>query len=432
MEIRRLLKKIEPLYLILRYFKVEIEKTIMKIKIRKVQKLQKISLLNLKNKKTLRCVFLVVESSAWKYDGIYSIMEKDERFDPILLICPMVNYGKERMYSNLIRVYDYFKERKYNVVISYHKDNNTYVDLNDLNPDILFYTNPYKGLIDDRYYLTNFYNILTVYVPYFISSTTAYGMSFNEEMHNLVWRKYCETDIHKSLSIAHSFNHGINTVTTGYPGIEYLLDSNPQYIKKDERKLIIWAPHHTIEPEFEVIYYSCFIKYYEFMLKMARKYENKIIIAFKPHPLLKEKLYLKWGREQTDLYYHRWETEENTILHESDYIELFQRSDAMIHDSGSFIAEYLYTNKPVMRTLNGEELNKMYNEFGLKCISNHYLAYNENDIENFIHNVIDGVDPLKDKRSKFVNEVLKPKGSPSQNIINDILDSIDNQILFRN
>ena len=54
------------------------------------------------------------------------------------------------------------------------------------------------------------------------------------------------------------------------------------------------------------------------------------------------------------------------------------------------------------------------------------------DIEVFIQNIIHNIDPLKEQRTKFVNEVLMPKGSPSQNIIDDILDSIDNQILYRN
>ena len=85
-----------------------------------------------------------------------------------------------------------------------------------------------------------------------------------------------------------------------------------------------------------------------------------------------------------------------------------------------------------MRTLNGEGLEIMYNTFGLQCIHQHYLASTEQDVEQFIRNVICGVDPMKEQRSRFINESLMPKGSPSQNIIDDILDSIDNQILYRN
>ena len=74
------------------------------------------------------------------------------------------------------------------------------------------------------------------------------------------------------------------------------------------------------------------------------------LIAFKPHPILKPKLYKHalWGKERTDAYYHCWETMENTQLEMSDYIDLFMTSDAMIFDSVSFMTEYLYTKKPAL------------------------------------------------------------------------------------
>ena len=85
-----------------------------------------------------------------------------------------------------------------------------------------------------------------------------------------------------------------------------------------------------------------------------------------------------------------------------------------------------------MRTLNGIDLSTLHNQFGLRCLDCHYKARTAEEIEVFIKNVINGVDPLKAQRTEFLNEVLKPKDSPSQNIIDDILDSIDNQILYRN
>ena len=86
----------------------------------------------------------------------------------------------------------------------------------------------------------------------------------------------------------------------------------------------------------------------------------------------------------------------------------------------------------MLRTLNDVPLEDLYNQFALRCLDQYYKAKNEHDIELFIQNIINDVDPLKEQRTNFVNEVLIPKGSPSQNIINDILDSIDNQILYRN
>ena len=168
------------------------------------------------------------------------------------------------------------------------------------------------------------------------------------------------------------------------------------------------------------------------MLDIASKYRKNVLLIFKPHPLLKAKLYKLWGKEKTDIYFLLWKEGENTSISEGEYVDLFLTSDAMIHDSGSFVTEYLFVNKPVMRTINDLPLDKQFNDFALSCLDNYYKAYNKQDIDNFIQNVINGIDPLKEKRTKFVNEVLMPKGSPSQNIIDDILDSIDNQILYRN
>lgn len=408
-----------------------VRKVIMAFRLFKVKREQLTALKKLKEKDKINCIFFALFEEVWKYEYVYRLMVNHSRFNPIILVCPIVNYGKENMISRMDQCFHTFQKKGYNVVLSYDKINDTYVDVrSSLKPDIIFYTNPYNGLIDDRYYITNFLDVLTVYVPYFMNSNKDYQMACNLEMHNLVWRRYSGTEFHRQLSIKYASNKGINVVNSGYPGIEAFLNFKTQQ-RKDGRKCIIWAPHHTIEPV-GIIFYSCFLKYCDYMIEMAMKYFEHVFIIFKPHPLLRNKLYEKWGNEKTDEYYNLWKRMENTSLNEGEYEELFIESDAMIHDSASFIVEYLYLNKPVMRTMNGEDINTMYNSFGLQCIDNHYKAFNEQDIEHFIQDVINGVDPLKEQRTKFVNEVLMPKGSPSQNIIDDILDSIDNQILYRN
>ena len=399
--------------------------------IRICKKKQESALKRLKMQNKINCVFLALFEEVWKYDDVYKLMETCSRFNPTILVCPIVNYGKENMLRRMHNCYETMNKKGYKVLCAYNDITNSYIDLRkDLQPDIIFYTSPYKGLIDDRYYITHYKDILTVYVPYFINSNKAYNMACNLELHNLVWRRFAETEFHRQLSIDHASNKGVNVVNSGYPGIEPFLKMKKEQ-KRKKRKMIIWAPHHTIEPV-GIIYYSCFFQYCDLMIEMAKKYIDDVVLVFKPHPLLRNKLNEKWGVERTDAYYSQWTQMQNTALNEGDYIDLFIESDAMIHDSASFIAEYLYLNKPVMRTLNGEKMEEMYNEFGIQCIKQHYWAKSFEDIESFIKNVINGVDPLKEQRTKFINEVLMPKGSPSQNIINDILDSIDNQILYRN
>ena len=402
----------------------------------KVQSCQRKALAKLKDKPKIRCVFFALFEEIWKVDGVYRLMMDHPRFDPVILVCPIVNYGYDNMISRMDQCYTYFKRKGYNVIKAF--DGVRYTDVDkDLSPDVLFYTNPYRGLIDDRYYITKFSNTLTIYVPYYFGEWSNYQWMCNLPFHNLLWRYYLETPFHKKYSQHYSSNKARNVVVTGYPGIEKLINSkgNPSikvWKESDtKKKRIIWAPHHTIE-ENKDCYYSCFLRYSDFMIKMVQKYSGDVQFVFKPHPLLKNKLEKMWGKDKTEFYYSLWETMPNTSLKDGDYSDLFLTSDAMIHDSGSFLIEYLFMNKPVMRTLNNIPLENEFNPFALKCLEYYYLANSEQDIEQFIQNVINGVDPLKEQRTKFVNEVLMPKGSPSQNIIDDILDSIDNQILYRN
>lgn len=365
-------------------------------------------------------------------------MLKHPRFYPVILICPVVNLGDEMMKLEMKRCFDYFSSKNFNPISAYDLRNNRYLDVSkDLKPDMIFYTTPYFNQSDLRYFITRNLDVLGIYIPYGIANNKDLEYTYNLLFHNLVWRYYVESDMHRKYAIDNSKCHGRNVVVTGYPAIEELIDahyiplSNPWKVKDHYLKRIIWAPHHTIQPVGSVSY-SCFLAYAEFMIEMAIKYKDSVQFVFKPHPLLRNKLESLWGKSSTAEYYDKWASMPNTELAEGEYIDLFLSSDAMIHDSGSFLAEYLYVNKPVMRTLNGVPIEDMYNSFALKCLDQYYFAYNKSDIEHFIQDVINDIDPLKEQRTKFVNDVLMPKGSPSQNIINDILDSIDNQILYRN
>lgn len=57
------------------------------------QKLSK----KLKNKEKIRVAFLAIHASVWKYDTLYRLMEKHPRFEPIIIVCPAVNFGYENM-----------------------------------------------------------------------------------------------------------------------------------------------------------------------------------------------------------------------------------------------------------------------------------------------------------------------------------------------
>ena len=392
----------------------------------------------LKGKPVIRCVFFATEIADWKCDSVYIAMQNHPRFDPLVFVCPIINCGREYMLEKLEETTSFFERKGYNPIKSYDASTVKYVDVRkSLSPDLIFFTSPYENLVDDRYNISHYCDCLTMYIPYGFTNNKDLSFQYNLLLHNLVWRYYVESQYHFNYAQNISKCKGRNVVVTGYPAIETYLDkrytpkTDPWKIKDRSVKRIIWAPHHTIESVGNVAY-SCFLDYADFMLQMAEKYCDEVQFVFKPHPLLQCKLETMWGKARTNAYYSKWNSMCNTSVELGDYVDLFISSDAMIHDSGSFITEYLYVNKPVMRTINEIPFSQMYNDFVIKCLDNYYLAKNKKDVEQFIINVINGVDALKDKRTKFLNEFLVPDGLPSQNIIDDILDSIDNQILYRN
>lgn len=399
---------------------------------------QKKALGYLKGKQVIRCVFFATEIADWKCDSVYNAMRDHSRFDPQVFVCPIVNCGKEYMLEKLEETVSFFRDKGYNPIKSYDADTDKYVDvIKSMSPDIIFFTSPYDNLVDDRYNISHYCNYLTMYIPYGFTNNKDLDFQYNLLLHNLVWRYYVESKDHLEYAKNISKCKGRNAVVTGYPAIEKYIDkkyfpkSDPWKIKDRSVKRIIWAPHHTVEPVGKVAY-SCFLEYADFMLQMAEKYSNDVQFVFKPHPLLQCKLETLWGKEKTKAYYSKWNSMRNTSVELGDYVDLFLYSDAMIHDSGSFITEYLYVNKPVMRTINDIPFSQMYNDFVVKCLKNYYLAKSPNEVEQFIIDVMNGVDTLKEKRTRFINDFLVPNGLPSHNILNDILDSIDNQILYRN
>ena len=370
--------------------------------------------------------FLASYVSGWKYDSLFQLMLKEEAFNPMIVICPVVNRGHEHMLENIEHCNAYFTDKGYHVECAYNEDG-TYVDLATYEPDIAFITTPYKGQLAEPYYVNNIKNALTCYVNYG-AGIQPYRWMYALELVQRVWRQFIETQddlryVRKWCPWAIS-----NRVVTGYPMYEALTfgSSNPKDWKDPDPKFkrIIWAPHHTIEGQTGMLHFSTFLLYCDFMLEVAEKYKDKVQFVFKPHPVLRRALELhpKWGKERTDAYYKRWEEGENTNFVNGEYVDLFNSSDAMMHDCGSFLQEYLYLHKPVMFLSNVIE-ESVYNDMAIEMFNCHYKAFSKDDIIRFIEDVVlKGNDTMKEQREEVYSKYLLPPNgvTAAENMLNEI------------
>lgn len=391
----------------------------------------------IKKKEKVNVAFFIVNESIWKYEYLYFLLKENKRYNPVVFICPYMIFGEESMRLEMEKTYQTFIQKGYNVIKTLNTDE-TWLDIKtSFQPDLVFFSTPYN-LSLPQYHFENYLDILTCYVPYGFNSTYLYDFHYNQKIQNFCWRYFVETSIHKNFAEKYSKQKGKNVVVTGFPGMDGLLkEKAPNYnVWKNgnkKKKRIIWAPHHTI-PDLngslkykDVLDYSNFIDYADFMLDIANKYENEIDFTFKPHPVLRDKLNMIWGKEKTTNYFKKWEALPNGQFNEGDYIDLFATSDAMIHDCGSFIIEYLYTGKPVLFLVRSEKVKEQFNEIGTEALKVLYQGYNQQEITNFIESVVlQEKDDKKESRNNFFNQLVKPPNNAlaSENIYNHIIDQL--------
>ena len=102
---------------------------------------------------------------------------------------------------------------------------------------------------------------------------------------------------------------------------------------------------------------------------------------------------------------------------------MFLTCDALIHDSASFIVEYLYTGKPSLFLAKDTDIRSRFNEIGNKALDVLYIGNNKTDIYNFINEVVlSDIDNKKFERLNFYENIVKPPNNDcaSNNIVNHL------------
>jgi len=362
----------------------------------------------IRKRRPLRLMFYVNNLSMWKSDKLLLLLKQDERFCPFV-VTHLYPKDTDQMRRDLEQdIYSHFKALGVDVESGYDFSKNRLYPVKRFSPDMVFFPQPYLNNLS----MIPF-KVLLSYIPYCFEMED-YMRFYNSMYQNICWKIFVPTELHKQLKIKHNYNHGSNVVVSGNPLADYFFDGHTPSediwpVCNPKLKRIIWAPHHSIFPD-DWLDYSNFLEIADSMVEIARRYSDKVQFVFKPHPMLREKLYRaeSWGFERTDAYYNSWKEMPNTAFANGNYVDLFMTSDALIHDCSSFTAEYLYVNKPVM-FVSGKDKIDTFNSFADECFRMHYHGSSVQDIESFIRNVIEGVDPMEQQRSAFIKENLLPK-----------------------
>lgn len=391
---------------------------------------QRKSVREIRKKGYARIVFLVSSLPMWKFQPLFDRLRKDSRFEVFIAIYPFPTLSETQKKDCVTDLCTFFTNHGISPIDLSCYDRPGEKLRSEINPDLLFYPQPYNHLywndLDNQF----FSDKLTCYIPYAVF-TSRESWAYKTLLSNTAWRLFYPTGARKQEAQEVLYNQGRNIRVTGEVTADLFCEDNskdPWKPQNHPKKRIIWAPHFSILGG--CLHRDSFSWLHITMLKVAEYYKDIVQFSFKPHPRLFSTLceMPEWGEERVEAYYRTWADGENTQLDTGPYIDLFKGSDAMIHDSSSFSVEYLFTRKPALFTSkNLSSVLNQLNTFGQEAILAHYLCGTESLITNFIEKtVIDGEDPHRMNREAFYQKYLLPPSgnSVSENIFNEILTGL--------
>lgn len=367
----------------------------------------------------IRVCFLCLDKSQWGMQSIYDAMKASPDFEPYIYAAPNWIRGTESRAQDdtmaffsskgmqCTKVFD--KAKLPDVLLVPMSDSDKFgddIDFKQLHQKVLIGCVLYGWIVlsTERYYLGR--DCVSYLWRYF---------AFNER----------EEQVAKSMSPV----HGENIFCSGYPKNDMLFNAKADYSlwKKNDSIKVIWAPHWSVLTH-EAL--GNFDRYAKPLFNFLQSHPN-VEIIIKPHPLLRRRMtdpalkqnYQRFDTtgnyrnpeefsspEEYDNFLAKWQALPNgNVMNSGDYYGLFRSSDAMILDSGSFIAEYMTMDKPMCycnrdRTL--EEFLGMFNGFAQDLLLSMPIANTIEDVISFLSDISMGIDKFKNARSKMIDKHL--------------------------
>ena len=374
-------------------------------------------LLRLKKQKSLRVAFLVKYDSMFPAKKIFEMMLLDSCFEPFIVVMPDTHRGEELLFYEMAKTYQKLSSSYSNVFQSYDFEKKEFIDFSS-HIDIVYISYPYDWMTH-KFYTINYLcqNALTILIQYSYTGLLTHNLDiYRLPEYELLWKIYIENQNTYNLLKNEQKKFYENLCIAGYPKMDELRNFDKTNANKEKKKIII-APHCSVPDDYS-FHLSNFVRLSEFFLELPLLYPQ-IDFIFRPHPLLfitliRYKVYEQTGggdsKEFVENYLQRIDQIPNMLYQEGgDYFETFATSDALIHDCGSFIAEYLYTDKPEAFIIQDKSIiTQEFTSFGAQVLNRLYLVSTQKDIINFIDSVVlQGQDTMKESRLNFAIQNIR-------------------------
>lgn len=373
--------------------------------------------------KRLRVVLICQMPQLWnKQESVYLQMLRDPQFECTILTVPDESIAKEHQKESLA-----FFDRLEGKVIQAQKADGSWVSLEEMCPDYVFYQRPYD------HYLPECYRSGTVaayaricYIPYcYTCAVPVEASCYHKEFFTNVYLFFAENTYARDLVYHREeelYRAGRKkALYLGYPALDQILSARDGYCRFWEKERdaatfkILWCPRWTTDKN---LGRSNFFEYKDALPGLVQSKEDWSMVL-RPHPMMFDNFvktgemtageaesYLRQYQPEAGLYYDK----------EADYYATLWRSDILVADLTTLIGEYLVTKKPIIYCKADIE----YNAFMKKILSVCYCVDTWEELEQTIAMLYSGEDPLKEQRNAAVDLLYKGKGHAAEAIVREL------------
>ena len=333
-----------------------------------------------KSQSPIKVVFILQFQEMWNsFKSVFDNMKSDPFFSPIVLCVPKIKNVKNNTFFNENEAYEFCKSRNIDCIdVKISQERKT---IKSLKPDYIVIMRSYYDCMPRQLSVINLQKISKiVYIPYNCRITQ--GAHMEMEFYN-IFQKFslffadCDESANyvKSITSHARFAKYQKIYNYGSPRF----DLPKSQILRKNIDCFLWLPRWSVDKR-----NGCnhFYDYLDFFFEYFDNHRNLQLII-RPHPLMFS-TFVSSGyktEEEIEQTMQRINTAANVSLDlNSDYLDSFEKSDAVLSDLSSLILEYFFTGKPIAIFDKIEDLT----ELGTKIEENSYFVGSREQLYAFL------------------------------------------------
>jgi hypothetical protein len=378
-------------------------------------------------KKTITVLLVCHEPSFWNmFESLYRTVKEDSGFSVNVVAMPYNHSSLPKGQFKDAGMLDFLQAKGIEAIQGYSPEQNKWVNPAVLQPDYVFFQNPYE--LFPRMWSAEYVSLIArvCYIPY---ATCILKGHIHAVVHPPGFLKFTHLIFTENTDTRMMLKEKFNgepwldldhIVGVGNPKLEYLANAPFPQASVWRRgvdpkiKRILWTPRWNTGEG------NCHFFDYKGYFEAFCAEHAEVDFALRPHPLCFQN-FLKTGEmtkeELSEMELHYAQTPNMVIDKTGGYENSFLTSDILISDVSSLLMEYIVIGKPIIYTHRVDHFNDLWRHLS----SGFYWVRNKSELANTLKMLLAGDDPLQQTRMKLKEQLLGMQKGGSSKLIMEAL-----------